>query len=411
MATSPNYGWLEPDNTDLVKNGALSIRTLGNAIDTTMATMTPKSTYTAKGSIAAATAASTPANLAVGNNGETLVADSSTSTGLSYQANWAAAKNKIINGDYRINQRGFSSVTANDTYTFDRWRTLSGGTVTYAFTPQTFTPGTAPVAGYEGSTFLQCAISAATSSYIGISQRIEDVRTFANQSIVVSFWAKAASGTPSVDVVVNQDFGSGGSSSVNTIGTKQAISTSWTRYSFKITVPSISGKTIGTSSFTNVYLLFSDAIIGSGVGDQTGTFQIWGFQAETGTVATAFQTATGTLQGELAACQRYYWRQTVSTNQPLAPTGGCATAAIADSALYFPVTMRLNPSSIEVSNVGFYNWGNGSIYESGTITSAAATLYAINLRYTHGSNVFTTGQSGALIGRAASSYIGINAEL
>lgn len=85
MATSPNYGWLEPDNTDLVKNGALAIRTLGNAIDTTMATMTPKSTYTAKGSIAAATGASTPANLAIGNNGETLVADSSTASGLAYK--------------------------------------------------------------------------------------------------------------------------------------------------------------------------------------------------------------------------------------------------------------------------------------------------------------------------------------
>jgi len=36
MATSPNYGWEEPDDTDLVKDGALSIRTMGNAIDTSM---------------------------------------------------------------------------------------------------------------------------------------------------------------------------------------------------------------------------------------------------------------------------------------------------------------------------------------------------------------------------------------
>jgi hypothetical protein len=86
MATSPNYGWLEPDNTDLVKNGALAIRTLGNAIDTTMATMTPKSTFTAKGSIAAATAASTPANLSVGANDTMLVADSTASTGLAYKS-------------------------------------------------------------------------------------------------------------------------------------------------------------------------------------------------------------------------------------------------------------------------------------------------------------------------------------
>jgi hypothetical protein len=84
MATSPIYSWPEPDNTDLVKNGALAIRTMGDAIDTTMATMTPKSTYTAKGSIAAASAASTPANLSVGANNTTLVADSTASTGLKW---------------------------------------------------------------------------------------------------------------------------------------------------------------------------------------------------------------------------------------------------------------------------------------------------------------------------------------
>jgi hypothetical protein len=86
MATSPIYNWPEPDNTDLVKNGALAIRTLGDAIDTTMATMTPKSVYTAKGSIAAATAASTPANLSVGANNTVLTADSSTATGLKWAA-------------------------------------------------------------------------------------------------------------------------------------------------------------------------------------------------------------------------------------------------------------------------------------------------------------------------------------
>jgi hypothetical protein len=86
MATSPIYSWPEPDNTDLVKNGALAIRTLGNAIDTTMGTMTPKSTYTAKGSIAAATAASTPANLSVGADYGFLQALASESTGLQWNS-------------------------------------------------------------------------------------------------------------------------------------------------------------------------------------------------------------------------------------------------------------------------------------------------------------------------------------
>jgi hypothetical protein len=36
MATSPYYGWDEPDNTAYVKDGALAMRTLGNDIDTTL---------------------------------------------------------------------------------------------------------------------------------------------------------------------------------------------------------------------------------------------------------------------------------------------------------------------------------------------------------------------------------------
>jgi hypothetical protein len=86
MATSPNYGWLEPDNTDLVKNGALAIRTLGNAIDSTMATMTPKSIVDAKGDLIAATANDTPARLAAGANDTMLIADSTAATGLAWKS-------------------------------------------------------------------------------------------------------------------------------------------------------------------------------------------------------------------------------------------------------------------------------------------------------------------------------------
>lgn len=36
MATTTNFGWETPDDTDLVKDGALAIRTLGSAIDTSL---------------------------------------------------------------------------------------------------------------------------------------------------------------------------------------------------------------------------------------------------------------------------------------------------------------------------------------------------------------------------------------
>jgi len=94
MATSPIYSWPEPDNTDLVKNGALAIRTLGNAIDTTMGTMVAKTIVDAKGDIIAATAADTVSRLAVGANNTVLTADSSTATGLKWAA--AAGGGKVL---------------------------------------------------------------------------------------------------------------------------------------------------------------------------------------------------------------------------------------------------------------------------------------------------------------------------
>jgi hypothetical protein len=262
---------------------------------------------------------------------------------------FVAGKNKIINGDFAINQRGFTSVTASSTYTFDRWLTiLTGGTVTY--TPQTFSPGTAPVAGYEGTNFIQIATSGQTtqSQYTGYIQRIEDVRTLANQTITVSFWAKATSGTPYLWLEYFQNFGSGGSSAVNgQIGSTITLSTSWTRYSVSVAIPSISGKTIGTSSFleTIFWTSLGSSIRGFGNATfQNSTIQIWGVQAEAGSIATPFQTATGTIAGELAACQRYYWRNTAFQS-----SAGVQSAY--DNNVWFslqnfnPVPMRTTPTA------------------------------------------------------------------
>lgn len=84
MASTPIYNWPTPDNTGLVKNGALDMRTLGDAIDTTMGTMVAKTIVDAKGDLIAATAADTVARLAVGTNGQVLTADSTAATGLKW---------------------------------------------------------------------------------------------------------------------------------------------------------------------------------------------------------------------------------------------------------------------------------------------------------------------------------------
>ncbi len=178
--------------------------------------------------------------------------------------------------------------------------------------------GTAPVTGYEGKNFIRLVSSGQSGStdQLALEQRIESVRTLANEVTTVSFWAKAASGTPKIAIEINQNFGTGGSPSagVTVYFGQVTLSTSWARYSATLTVPSISGKTLGTANdnFLSLKLFCSagssfDARTGT-LGIQNNTFDFWGVQVEAGSVATPFQTATGTLQGELAACYRYFQR-------------------------------------------------------------------------------------------------------
>ncbi len=333
----------------------------------------------AKGDIVAASANDTPARLAVGNNGETLVADSSTSTGLRYQGNFAAGKNKIINGDFGINQRNFVSFNPSnsgiDQYTFDRFlvsnNLIGGGTTTVS--PQPFTAGTAPVAGYEGTNFLRAVTSSQVNAldYFYFGQKIEDVRTFAGQTVTISFWAKASTGTPLVGISATQNFGSGGSSRVITsLGTK-TISASWVRYSATVAIPSISGKTIGTSSNLEIGVFTSAGATISGlgfpaVGLQNITADFWGVQVEAGSVATAFQTATGTFQGELAACQRYYQVVGGVSGQPIVQSY-TAASAFNQTPQNFPVQMRVAPTATKsgtwtVGNCGQPSASNLTVY-------------------------------------------------
>jgi hypothetical protein len=267
-------------------------------------------------------------------------------------APYVAGKNKIINGDFKINQRGFTSNTATNSFNFDRFSQFNGGTSgTLTTTPQVFTPGAAPVAGYEGTNFLQgiTAAGADTNTFAGFYQRIESVRTFANQAVTISFYAKATTGTPKIGVEVTQNFGSGGSPSaeVNTAGGAVTLSTSFARYSVTLTVPSISGKTLGTTNDgylqANLWLSAGSVVAtrASSIGIQNNTFQIWGVQVEAGSVATPFQTATGTIQGELAACQRYFYSGAISN----AAIGTAYTTSTIQFTMPLPVTMRVVPTA------------------------------------------------------------------
>ena len=299
MATSPNYAWAEPDNSSLVKNGAQDIRALGDAIDTSVW------------------------NIGFGQ----------------------AGKNKIINGDFGIWQRGTSITIGAGGFGADRFKyAVASAVPTGTISRQAFTAGSAPVAGYEGSYFQRTAITANNNCTVyNYWQPIEDVRTFAGQTVTVSFWAKADAST-TLTITAVQVFGSGGSSDVSTtFAAAQAITSSWVRYSLSVAIPSVTGKTIGTGSSLN--LTFGLPLSGSFI--RNGNYDIWGVQLEYGSKATPFQTASGgSQQAELAMCQRYYQAPSL-TPSALMIYGGSSSggfAANAYSHFVFPVQMRVTPT-------------------------------------------------------------------
>jgi hypothetical protein len=319
-------------------------------------------------------------------------------------AGGVSSGNAIINGAFEINQRGFTSSTASGTYGFDRWFLDSGdGTVTYS--TQNFTPGAAPVAGYEASNFARLVSTGqtTTSASARIRQRIEDVRTFAGQTVTISFFAKASTGTPSVAVNFVQQFGSGGSSNVIINGQKLEINSSWVRYSLTFDVPSISGKTIGAGSSLALALWTSAGSNSNSstdsLGIQSATIDIWGVQLEEGTVANDFRRNANSLQGELAACQRYFAALGAGA------VGRAYTATDAQVFLNFPTSMRAAPTLTLLASFTFSEIGVAS-RTCTAISSGGMTVEGGSLLLT--SSGLT---SPNMVGIASSNSCLFNAEL
>jgi hypothetical protein len=336
----------------------------------------------------------------VGNDGETLVADSSTSTGLRWTSQFLAGKNKVINGDFKIWQRGstFNSI-ATSTYAADRFQFGRDGNGTFNVTRETFTPGTAPVAGYEGQFYWKTTTATiGTSTYADCTQYIEDVRTFAGQTMTVSFWAKT-NAARAVTVFAGADWNS--ASGVDYVNAGITTSTSWTRYSVTLNVTSATGKTIGANS--SLSILIRCPMVAS------STFEIWGVQAEAGSVATPFSTATGTIQGELAACQRYYYKHIATENVAVAFASG---TAIAQTALNFPITMRIAPtitlpaSGSSTGQIAFLNSSANYPATIGTLSASRITVSTFSVTTTTATGAYTAGNASVLFvtGTAQTAY-------
>lgn len=327
--------------------------------------------------------------------------------------------NAIINGAFEINQRGFTTSTTNGVYVADRLP-IYHATGTNTATLNTFTPGTEVIAGFSKYATFTSSGQTGVTAELDLVQRVEDVRTFAGQTVTFSFYAKAASGTPKIAPTIYQAFGTGGSAGVTTQMGQVTLSTSWARYSVTATLPSITGKTVGTGSYIQATLWMSagtnyNADTAS-LGIQNNTFDITGVQLEAGSVATPFRRSSPTLQGELAACQRYYYRvqkDSASSAYATLATGMAYGSANAHIFFPFPVPMRTSPSAVEystISTLGVLASNLGTLAAT-SATFANATQFGSGVNFSVSSGL-TTGNATALnSNNSSSSYVGFSAEL
>lgn len=328
------------------------------------------------------------------------------------------SQNYLINGDFGINQRSFTSLTNTNGYGFDRWAVYQAGGTTH--TPQTFAPGSAPVAGYEGKNFARLVTSGQTltTDYTQFVQKIESVRTLSGQTVTLSFWARAGSGTPKVAVELQQSFGTGGSSGVNLYAGSVTLSTSWARYSVTYTLPSIAGATIGSSNddllAVNLWLSGGSAFnsrTGS-LGIQSNTFDFWGIQLESGATANPFRRNAPSLQGELDACMRYYYRMNAGTADGGLVQGQFYSSTELWCTVTHPVPMRTCPTA-SVGTFGTYRVyaGGGGDRGFGSFTTygtSATQTSGMTIRFVV-SNGVTAGYGGWFAGTSA--YLQFDSEL
>ena len=346
--TTTNYAFDVPTSSDLVKNGATAIAELGQDIDTFL--FRPFS------------------------------------------------RNIIINGGFDIWQRGTSSSTSGWTCA-DRWYNIASGTTT--FSQDTSVPTA------QGVQYSYKWTTGASTSYGQYYTALESatVKPLRGQSVVFSFWVKttgtAFTGLLNADAAYSTSTDAYASQTVAvtiTGATSITPTSTWTKYSGTLTIPSdATGFKIG---------IVPTAVQASGV-----VVYLAAVQLELGNKATPFIRAGGTIQGELAACQRYYVRFGSSNYAfaGLCPSGYIQSTTLAVAFVPLPVQMRVLPTSTDYSNLQVLDSSIASYAPSAAVVSAwsTPTLGALDLTISSG----VAARFAAVRQSATTGYLGFSAEL
>jgi hypothetical protein len=286
-------------------------------------------------------------------------------------------RNRLINGDMGVYQRGSIAATTSGAYTLDRWFvTPTGATVTVTQSTTTVPTGFADSLNVAG---------AASVTNVSVRQRIESVNTQDLASGVIV----------TVSGRIYQSTGSAVTTATIALAAPTALDnyTSTTSAATTYTLPSIPNATWTT--FSNTFTLTTSCVnglqvtIALGTGLTTGSFNITGVQLEVGSVATPFERRQyGT---ELALCQRYYWKSFPQGTAPAQNAGADGAIAVSTSAtstfatsVTFPVLMRATPGTITTYNpsAANANWRDTNNSADRTLNSATAVdsqVYLVGL--------------------------------
>jgi hypothetical protein len=334
----------------------------------------------------------------VGNDGETLVADSSTATGLRYQA--PVNVNPVLNSAFQVWQRGTTSAdSASSPYTADRWQlsrsSSSGATVTRQVTGDTtnlpFIQYCARVQRNSGNT---------SGNLIYLTQSMESINSipYVGKTVTLSYYVRAganysaSSSSFKMELITgtgtDQNLVSGFTGQTTVASLTHAITSTWQRFSFT-----------GSIGSTATQLALGTTFAPTGTAGANDWYEITGVQLEVGSVATPFKTYAGTIQGELSAAQRYYTRFTGGQAYTRYGNAIGASGTALNATINLPVTLRTNPSSIDFGNLAVQQYGGQPVYSVTACTLESAT---------QGLNTFVATLTIASGGTAGSIYTVLN---
>jgi hypothetical protein len=327
-------------------------------------------------------------------------------------------KNYLINGGFAISQRGTSftstgSANNDDSYTLDRFYILSDGNDIIDVTQDTTTVPT------NGEFAIALDVETVNKKF-GIATIIEnkDVIGLVGNTVTFSFKAKVSATTKldnvkaaivawsgTADTVTSDIISAWGAEGTNPTLIANAtyentpanlsVTTSYATYSITAAVD--------TASTQNLILFIWSDVTDTTLGD---FLFIAESKLEVGSSATAFVYAGGTIQGELAACQRYYWRSTGFDGARYS-TGFYESSTNFIAYLKPAVTMRVNATALDYAGLRTYDSSGfiaiSAVTLAGTVQDAACVNCTVSSATTH--------RPGLLLGNNATSYVGLSAEL